>query len=281
MTSLRSICARPDSPVVMSMLGSGLRSVDTGFWAARTTIGSPLLMPPSMPPARFDVRRQPAPSASTTSWTALPGRSTTPNPRPISTPFTPGMAMTAPASWPSSRVSHSDELPRPTGTRSATTTNEPPIESPASFARSTASSIRASASESGHRSGDGSRRSRSGQSAGMQDSGSSASGNARTGPSWSTNDQTRTPIAASSCRASEPATTRGVVERADARSRTSRTSSVPYFSAPARSTCPGRARVIGFGRRSDGMASTDMRSAQFSQSRLPTSKPTGEPRVRP
>ena len=52
-TSERSMCARPGSPVSMSRLGSGLRSVETGFCAARTTIGSPLLMPPSMPPARF------------------------------------------------------------------------------------------------------------------------------------------------------------------------------------------------------------------------------------
>jgi hypothetical protein len=117
--------------------------------------------------------------------------------------------------------------------------------------------------------------------AGMAVRTSSASGKARIGPSWSTKLQIRTPQEASNWRASDPATTRGVVERAEARSRTSRTSSVSYFRAPARSTCPGRARVIGFGRRSAGIRSIDMRSVQFRQSRLSTAKPTGEPRVRP
>ena len=45
--------------------------------------------------------------------------------------------------------------------------------------------------------------------------------------------------------------------------------------------CPGRARVTGFGRRSAGIGSTDIRSVQFSQSRLSTAKPMGEPSVRP
>ena len=42
-----------------------------------------------------------------------------------------------------------------------------------------------------------------------------------------------------------PAATRAAVSRADARSRTFRTSLKPYFSAPARSAWPGRTRVTG------------------------------------
>ena len=167
------------------------------------------------------------------------------------------------------------------GVPSTTTTNEPPTESPASFAASTSASIARSASGSGQRSGDGSTRSRSAHPSGIAARTSSASGKARTGPSWSTKLQIRTPQVASIWRASAPATTRGVVERAEARSSTSRTSSVSYLRAPARSTCPGRARVIAFGRRSAGIGSIDMRSVQFSQSRLSTAKPMGEPSVRP
>jgi hypothetical protein len=39
--------------------------------------------------------------------------------------------------------------------------------------------------------------------------------------------------------------------------------------------------VIGFERRASGIGSIDIRSVQFSQSRLSTAKPTGEPSVRP
>ena len=110
------MCARPDSPVAMSTLGSGLRSVETGFCAARTTIGSPLLMPPSMPPGA--VRGSPPAAAGRRRPRRAPrcpagrprrtrGRSRRPSRR--------GCAMIAPASSPSSRVSHSDEEPRPTG----------------------------------------------------------------------------------------------------------------------------------------------------------------------
>ena len=46
-----------------------------------------------------------------------------------------------------------------------------------------------------------------------------------------------------SWRAIEPTATRAAVSRALARSSTSRISSWPYFTTPARSACPGRGRV--------------------------------------
>ena len=247
-TSLRSMCARPGWPVARSTASSGLRSVATGLTAARTTTGAPLDMPPSMPPARLVRRPQLGSSGSTSSCTWLPRRSMAPNPSPISTPLTAWMPITAAASAASSRVSHSALEPSPMGSPSATTTKLPPIESPSSIARSTSARMRSSASGSGQRRGDGSRRSRSAQPSGTRAAGSSTPPNARTGPSWSTKLQMRTPATASSWAQTEPAATRGAVERAEARSSTSRMSPVSYLMAPARSACPGRASVTGFGR---------------------------------
>src|SRR5207248_4159617 len=56
-TSLRSTSALAASPVWRSTEASGFISVGSGFMPARTTISSPFDMPPSMPPARLDVRR--------------------------------------------------------------------------------------------------------------------------------------------------------------------------------------------------------------------------------
>ena len=47
----RSACA--GSLVAMSTERSGLVSVGIGFMATRATSGSPVVMPPSMPPLRF------------------------------------------------------------------------------------------------------------------------------------------------------------------------------------------------------------------------------------
>ena len=135
----------------------------------------------------------------------------------------------------SRRVSHSALEPMPTGMPSATTTNEPPTESPASMAASTSAIMAASASGSGQRSGVGRAPVGSTQPGGTSATGSSAPSKARTGPSWSTNDQMRTSQVSSSWRQTAPAATRGAVERAEARSRTSRMSSVSYLMAPARS----------------------------------------------
>ena len=80
--------------------------------------------------------------------------------------------------------------------------------------------------------------------------------------------------------ATPPAATRAAVSRALARSRMGRRSSVPYFSIPARSACPGRGSVIGS--TSASGAQTDMRSAaQLGKSRFAISSVRGLPMVRP
>ena len=74
--------------------------------------------------------------------------------------------------------------------------------------------------------------------------------------------------AARSWRHTAPAATRGAVERAEARSSTSRMSSVSYLMAPARSAWPGRASVIGFGRARAGWARPPCAPASSTQSRF-------------
>ena len=86
--------------------------------------------------------------------------------------------------------------------------------------------IRASASGSGQRSGLSSASAR----VRVHRAGSTA-----TPPTSAVNDQTSIPSSARRRRATAPAATRAVVSRAEARSRTFRTSSKPYFRAPARS----------------------------------------------
>ena len=51
--SVRSRSAWAGSWVAMSTERRGLVSVGSGFMAQRTTIGSPVVMPPSIPPERF------------------------------------------------------------------------------------------------------------------------------------------------------------------------------------------------------------------------------------
>ena len=99
--------------------------------------------------------------------------------------------------------------------------------------------IRASAPGSGQRSGLASVSSR----VRVQASRSSA-----TPPTSAVNDQTSIPSSARKARQTAPAATRAAVSRADARSRTGRTSSKPYLRAPARSAWPGRTRVTGWAR---------------------------------
>ena len=50
---MRSRSASAGSLDSMSTERSGLVSVGSGFIATRATIGAPVVMPPSMPPARF------------------------------------------------------------------------------------------------------------------------------------------------------------------------------------------------------------------------------------
>ena len=73
-------------------------------------------------------------------------------------------------------------------------------------------------------------------------------GSIATPPTSAVNDQTSIPSSRRNTRAIPPAATRAAVSLADARSSTFRTSEWPYFSAPARSACPGRTRVTGVAR---------------------------------
>ena len=61
-TSLRWLIARAGSPVATSTVARARGTVEIGFIAARTRSGSPVVIPPSMPPA-LAVRRCSAPSA--------------------------------------------------------------------------------------------------------------------------------------------------------------------------------------------------------------------------
>src|SRR3989440_7712405 len=98
-TSLRSTSAFAASPVCRSTEASGFISVGSGFIPARTTISSPFDIPPSMPPARFDVRRRPG---WISSCACDPRSSASAKPSPISTPFTAWMPISAAASRASS-----------------------------------------------------------------------------------------------------------------------------------------------------------------------------------
>ena len=123
---------------------------------------------------------------------------------------------------------------------------------------------------------------------------SPVAGSTATPPTSAVNDQTSMPSSRRNARATPPAATRAAVSRADARSRTFRTSLKPYLSAPARSAWPGRTRVTGVARllpsaaaaassaaSSSLSASTCMTRVQFSQSRFATSSRIGEPSVSP
>ena len=68
---------------------SGLGTVENGFIAARRRIGSPVDMPPSIPPARAVAAADAGRSGTTISSCAFdPGRAAEANPSPTSTPFT-------------------------------------------------------------------------------------------------------------------------------------------------------------------------------------------------
>ncbi len=195
------------------------------------------------------------------------------------------MLMTAPASAASSRRSQWTYEPSPMGSPWTTTSKTPPTVSPFERASSMRAIIASSAAGSGQRSGDASASSRDRV---------AFAGSTATPPTSAVKDHTSIPSWRRKARATAPAATRAAVSRADARSRTLRTSLKPYFSAPARSAWPGRTRVTGVARLSPPSASatsspasssdsgaTCMTLVQFSQSRLRTRSMTGEPSVTP
>ena len=71
-TSERWWCAVAGSPVAVSMVRSARGTVEIGFIAARTRSTSPVVMPPSVPPERPDVRRGPSSDGTISSWAAEP-----------------------------------------------------------------------------------------------------------------------------------------------------------------------------------------------------------------
>ncbi len=107
--------ALADSPVRTSTVSSARGTVEIGFMAARTRSGSPVLIPPSIPPARLVRRRTPLPEPSISSWANDPRRRAVANPSPISTPLIAWMLISAAASRPSSLRSQCTWLPRPGG----------------------------------------------------------------------------------------------------------------------------------------------------------------------
>ena len=96
--SERWLMADAASPSVTSTVRRARGIEGIGFIAARTRIGWPFDMPPSMPPARL-VSRVMRPSAPGTisSCACDPGRTASRNPSPISTPLMDWMPMTAEA----------------------------------------------------------------------------------------------------------------------------------------------------------------------------------------
>src|SRR5882724_837351 len=114
-TSLRWLMALAGSPVRTSTVASARGTVEMGFMAARARTGSPVVIPPSMPPARLVTRRTPSAVPSISSWACEPRRPAVASPSPISTPLMAWMLISAPARRPSSRRSQCTWLPSPGG----------------------------------------------------------------------------------------------------------------------------------------------------------------------
>ena len=119
--------------------------------AARTRSTSPLVMPPSMPPARSVRRAHAAVPVAGRSRRGPPSRggAAVSSPSPTSTALTDWTPMSAPASRESSRRSQCTWLPRPGGRPWTTTSMTPPRVSP--FFRT--SSISATIARAGRRVG--------------------------------------------------------------------------------------------------------------------------------
>ncbi len=68
---------------------------ERGFMAALSTIGSPLLIPPSSPPAKLEPRTSLPGEPRIGSWPRLPDSAASSNPGPISTPLIAGIEQMA------------------------------------------------------------------------------------------------------------------------------------------------------------------------------------------
>src|SRR5699024_8381722 len=114
-TSERWWLAFAASPVLTSTVDRARGTVAMGFIPARTRSGPPVDIPPSVPPARLLVRRNPSGPTSSSSWALDPGRFAVWKPSPTSTPLMAWMPMRAPASRESSRRSQCTWEPSPGG----------------------------------------------------------------------------------------------------------------------------------------------------------------------
>mmetsp|Transcript_55868 Transcript_55868/g.81681 ORF Transcript_55868/g.81681 Transcript_55868/m.81681 type:complete len:217 (+) Transcript_55868:192-842(+) len=124
--------------------------VDVGLNATFTTMVSPLLIPPWMPPLRLvRVRVRPLASRWNSSLCSLPVSSVPPNPEPTSNPLAAGSDMQALASSASS-LSNTG-APRPAGTLRAATSTTPPMLFPDLRTSSMRATMRSAAAASGHR----------------------------------------------------------------------------------------------------------------------------------
>ena len=109
-TSLRSTVAGLSVIVVRSTERSGFISVEMGFMYPVTRTSSPLVTPPSRPPALLVGRATPAGApggpGTISSCTREPGTVATAGPRPMPTALIAGIDINACASRPSSFRSH-------------------------------------------------------------------------------------------------------------------------------------------------------------------------------
>ncbi len=152
--SLRSTPAVRASLVRRSIERSGWSSVGIGLTTACARSSSPLVTPPSRPPAWLVGRSRPRASSNRiSSWKRDPGRSAASKPAPRLTAFTAGIDISAWAMRPSRRRSHCANEPSPAGTPRATTSNTPPTLSPARLAASISATIAAATAGSQQRTG--------------------------------------------------------------------------------------------------------------------------------
>ncbi len=271
--SLRSKWAEVSSPVAISTDRRDLRRVGMAFMAAPRRTSSPLVMPPSSPPARFVMRAGFPSRMMISSCARLPGRRERRNPSPASTPLMPGMDMSAAAKRPSRRRSHSTWEPMPGGRPARRTRNVPPKVSPFSAVPRMCPARRGSSPSLGTP--------RSLARARFHSS-SVAGGGLTSIPMEVTAPKTFTPSSARRSRASVPARVQAAVWRALALSRTFLRSRWPYLRAPPRSAWPGLGQVAALEAAASVSTGPGSRTGfQVSHSEFSRTRPTGAPVVSP
>ena len=211
-TSLRSMCARPDSPVSRSTAGERVAQrrdrLLGGAHDDRLAVAHAAL---DAARAVRRVRAQPVPRGSTTSWTALPRAADDAEAEPdLDALDRRDRHHGAGQQAVEARIPLGDRAQADRARPSATTTNDPPIESPASWRHRPRRSSRARRRGPGSAAGTARPGRASAHPAGCGAGGRPSSGKARTGPELV--DEAPDPHAAavaSSWRRTAPAATRG------------------------------------------------------------------------